>query len=111
MDTGKNSYTDLLIVGAGPTGLMAATWASQYKILARIVDKNSGRVSRGYADGLQCRTMEILDSFGLADRIRKEGFHDIEICSWVGSKYSKADAGTNPSQRILIMAIAYKGLK
>ena len=83
MEAGKVSYTDLLIIGAGPAGLMAAAWASRYKISARIIDKSSARVSRGHADGLQCRTMEILDSFGLADRIRKEGFHDHEICSWV----------------------------
>ena len=83
METGNLAYTDLLIVGAGPAGLMAAAWASQYNISARIIDKKNARVSRGHADGLQCRTMEILDSFGLADQIRKEGFHDIEICSWV----------------------------
>ena len=83
MEASKISYTDLLIIGAGPAGLMAAAWASRYNISARIIDKKGARVNRGHADGLQCRTMEILDSFGLADRIRREGFHDIEICSWV----------------------------
>lgn len=86
MEADKVSYTDLLIVGAGPAGLMAAAWASQYNISARIIDKKNTRVTRGHADGLQCRTMEILDSFGLVDQIRKKGFHCIEICSWVGPK-------------------------
>ena len=86
MEAGNIAYTDLLIVGAGPAGLMAAAWASRYNISARIIDKKDSRVSRGHADGLQCRTMEILDSFGLADHIRKEGFHDIEMCSWVSLK-------------------------
>ena len=110
MEAGKTSYTDLLIVGAGPAGLMAAAWASRYKVSARIIDKNSARVNRGHADGLQCRTMEILDSFGLADRIRKEGFHDIEICSWVSPKYS-SDARADSPHRTLLKTAAYKGLK
>ncbi|MCJ1245589.1 hypothetical protein MMC30_002793 [Trapelia coarctata] len=76
------SHTDLLIVGAGPSGLMAAAWAAQYEISTRIVDKNDAPVTKGRADGLQARTLEIFDSFGLADQVWKKGFHDIEICTW-----------------------------
>ena len=110
METGKVSHTDLLIVGAGPAGLMAAAWASRYKISARIIDKSSARVSRGHADGLQCRTMEILDSFGLAYRIRKEGFHDHEICFWVSVRddYFVKNAGKlTLSVRIRLEKTAY----
>jgi len=77
------SHVDLLIIGAGPAGLVAAAWASRYKISCRIVDRNASRVATGHADGLQPRTVEILDSFGIADRPLKEGYHVIEICSWV----------------------------
>lgn len=77
------SYTDLLIIGAGPAGMMAAAWASQYPISTRIVDKNKARATKGQADGLQARTLEIFDSFGVADGVWRKGFHDIEICTWV----------------------------
>jgi hypothetical protein len=49
--------------------LMAANWMS--------------KIFNGQADGLQCRTLEILDSFGFADRVWKESNHMIEICLWV----------------------------
>ncbi|KAL8919408.1 MAG: hypothetical protein Q9208_006786 [Pyrenodesmia sp. 3 TL-2023] len=61
---------------------MAATWATRYGISCRIVDKKEARVQTGHADGLQPRTLEILDSFGIVDRPLKEGFHVREICSW-----------------------------
>lgn len=66
---------DLLIIGAGPTGLMAATWAARCGLHARIIDKRGSKVFHGQADGLQCRSLEIFDSFGFADRVWKEANH------------------------------------
>lgn len=48
----------------------------------RIVDKRGTKIFSGQADGLQCRTLEILDSFGFADRVWKESNHMLEICFW-----------------------------
>jgi len=84
MELPKSSHTDLLIIGAGPAGLMAAAWASKFNISARIMDDKPSRIQNGHADGLTCRTMEILDSFGLAETVVKESFHDIQMRSWVG---------------------------
>lgn len=78
------NFVDLLIIGAGPAGLMAAAWASQYNMSTRIIDKNQAPMAKGQADGLQARTLEIFDSFGVVDRVWKEGFHDIELNTWVG---------------------------
>lgn len=77
---------DLLIVGAGPAGLLAACWASQYPISARIIDKHTSRKSTGHADGIHSRTLEILDSFGIADRITRLGAQEVEMCYWVGQR-------------------------
>ncbi|KAK5127925.1 hypothetical protein LTR85_005042 [Meristemomyces frigidus] len=77
-----DSYVDLLIVGAGPAGLMLAAWASQYDIHTRIIDEKSARVQTGQADGLHSRSLEIFDSFGLAETFLKGAFHVNEICSW-----------------------------
>ena len=78
----EESRCDLLIVGAGPAGLMAATWAARCGIHARVLDKRGSKISNGHADGLQCRSLEIFDSFGFADRIWKESNHMLEICLW-----------------------------
>lgn len=80
---GDETYVDLLIVGAGPAGLMAALWASRYNIKARIIDSKASRTQTGHADGLHSRTVEILDSFGIAHEFTARACRVNEICSWV----------------------------
>jgi phenol 2-monooxygenase len=45
------SEVDVLIVGAGPAGLMMALWMARLGIKARIVDKRTAKVFSGQADG------------------------------------------------------------
>lgn len=79
----RSPTVDVLIVGAGPSGLMAACWAAKYDISVRVIDQKPGRTPTGHADGLQSRTLEILDSFGLVELILKQGVADVESCYWV----------------------------
>ncbi|RBR27018.1 uncharacterized protein FIESC28_00286 [Fusarium coffeatum] len=78
----NENKVDVLIVGAGPAGLMAAAWMAHCGINARIIDKRNTKIFCGQADGLQCRSLEIFDSLGFADRVWKEANHMIEICMW-----------------------------
>jgi len=81
----STSEVDLLIIGAGPAGLMAAAWASSCKLNARIIDEKDARVRTGQADGLHCRTLEIMDSFGspsIAHEILGQACVIKEISSW-----------------------------
>lgn len=48
-------------------------------IKTRIIDKRNAKVFSGQADGLQCRSLEIFDSLGFADRAWKEANHMIEV--------------------------------
>lgn len=82
MATPTESNVDVLIIGAGPAGLMMATWLAKCGVHARIVDKRGTKIFNGQADGLQCRTLEIFDSLGFGDRAWKEANHMIEICLW-----------------------------
>ncbi|KAJ5181827.1 hypothetical protein N7449_011974 [Penicillium cf. viridicatum] len=81
---GDTVRTDVLIVGAGPAGLMAAAWMAQMGVQAMIIDQKSHHTRCGRADGLESRTLEILDSFGLADRVWAEANHTVEIALWPG---------------------------
>ncbi|KAJ9496598.1 hypothetical protein H2202_007970 [Exophiala xenobiotica] len=101
-DTGpedqRTSYTDLLIVGAGPAGLTLAAWAGRFGLKARIIDDKATQVYHGRADGLHPRTVEILDSFGIATSITDKAQPIREICSWNPSE--KDETRIERSQRI-----------
>ncbi|KAH8110740.1 FAD binding domain-containing protein [Phellopilus nigrolimitatus] len=71
----KESSVDVLIIGAGPAGLMAATALSKAGVTVRIIDNRFKRVEVGQADGIQPRTIEVFKSYGLADRLIEEGNH------------------------------------
>ncbi|KAH0034894.1 phenol 2-monooxygenase, partial [Aureobasidium melanogenum] len=81
-DEPKESIVDVLIIGAGPAGLMMTEWMAKCSISARTIDKRGTKIFNGQADGLQCRTLEIFDSFDFADRAWKESNHMLEICLW-----------------------------
>lgn len=36
----------------------------------------------GQADGVQCRTVEVFESFGLSEQLLKEGYHVLEVAFW-----------------------------
>jgi 2-polyprenyl-6-methoxyphenol hydroxylase-like FAD-dependent oxidoreductase len=58
--------TEVLIVGAGPTGLALALWLARLGVGVRIVDRapSPGMAARAFA--LQARTLELYDRLGLA---------------------------------------------
>lgn len=62
---------------------MAALWMAQLGIQTRIIDKRGNRVLNGHADGFHARTLEILDSFGIADFINKTSASALDWCAWV----------------------------
>ncbi len=67
------STTDVLIVGAGPTGLTAATLLARYGVNFRIVDKNERPAQKSKALGVQARTLELWDKLGMAEGAVERG--------------------------------------
>src|SRR6266699_1810621 len=65
--------TDILIVGAGPTGLSLACQLVRYDVDFLIVEKNEGVTPYSKAIGVQARTLEIYEQLGLAQRAVEEG--------------------------------------
>lgn len=68
-----NNRIDVLIVGAGPTGLTAAGILARYGIHFRIIDKSAGPAIESRAIGVQARTLELWDKLGLADSAIRDG--------------------------------------
>ena len=65
--------TDVLIVGAGPTGLTLALWLKRLGISIRIIDRRPkpGETSRALA--VQARTLEFHRQIGIVDDIIDAG--------------------------------------
>ncbi|KAF9465800.1 FAD binding domain-containing protein [Collybia nuda] len=65
----STSETDVLVIGAGPAGLMAAQALARLGIKVIVVERRSPGDTYGNADGLQPRTLEIWQSYGILDDI------------------------------------------
>src|SRR5215472_9223383 len=75
--------SDVLIVGAGPTGLVLALWLSRLGIKARIIDKTAepGTTSRALA--VHARTLELYRQLDLADAVIERGHKVPAVNLWV----------------------------
>jgi phenol 2-monooxygenase len=83
---------DVLIVGSGPAGMLAAAQLSQFpNVTTRMVERRPGRLVIGQADGIQARSVETFQAFGFAERIIAEAYRITEMAFW------KPDA-TDPSR-------------
>ncbi|MBB3053167.1 phenol 2-monooxygenase [Prauserella isguenensis] len=74
---------DVLIVGSGPAGMVAAAQLAQFpNIVTRVVERRPGRLEVGQADGIQARSVETFQAFGFAGRITEEAYRITEMCFW-----------------------------
>ncbi|MCO5162040.1 MAG: FAD-binding monooxygenase [Mesorhizobium sp.] len=74
---------DVLIVGCGPAGLtLAAMLSASPGIRTRIVERKSGPIEKGQADGISCRSMEMFNAFGFADKVMRQGYQVNETTFW-----------------------------
>jgi 2-polyprenyl-6-methoxyphenol hydroxylase-like FAD-dependent oxidoreductase len=100
--------TDVLIIGAGPTGLVLALWLTTLGVRVRIVDKTSepGTTSRALA--VQARTLEFYQQIGLADVVVASGRLMSAINLWSAGKqvahavFGDMGAGISPFPYALI---------
>ena len=65
--------TDVLIVGAGPTGLTLAASLLLKGVSVMIVDRQSEGANTSRAAGVNARTLEVLDGLDVTRRLLKEG--------------------------------------
>ena len=83
---------DVLIVGCGPAGLTLATQLAAFPdIRTVIVEQKPGPLQLGQADGIACRTMEMFEAFGFAERVLKEACWVNETTFWKPDDAEGAD--------------------
>src|SRR5262249_17150622 len=86
MPGSTNAETDVLIIGAGPTGLVLALWLTHFGVRVRIIDKTDepGTTSRALA--VQARTLELYDQLGLGKTVVERSRAALAANLWVAGK-------------------------
>src|SRR5258706_2267319 len=86
--------TDVLIVGAGPTGLMLANQLGRRGVRTLIMDRHAGPSLQTRALGVQARTMEIYSQLGIVDRALELGKRGTGANIWAqGRKMARVPLG------------------
>jgi 2-polyprenyl-6-methoxyphenol hydroxylase-like FAD-dependent oxidoreductase len=79
-------FTDVLIVGAGPTGLMLANQLGRRGIRPTIIDRHGGPAEQSRAMAVHARTLEIYSKLGIADRAVELGKPGNGANMWSGGR-------------------------
>ena len=100
---------EVLIAGAGPTGLMLALWLTRRGINVRVVDPKSGPTRETRAIAVQARTLEFYDQLGLGEEALARGRDFAELSVWTkGHRRATIDlhglgAGRTPHPNLYIL--------
>src|SRR5690242_6679 len=93
--------SDVLVVGAGPTGLMLANQLVRRGVRPMIIDRHSGPAQQTRAMAVQARTMEIYASMGIVERALALGIPGNAANMWANGRLTAriplGDIGRNMS--------------
>lgn len=70
---------EVLIVGAGPTGLALALQLAAFGVRPRLIDRNTERVHESRALAIQPRTLEVLTGIGVTESLVAAGNRAVQL--------------------------------
>src|ERR1700693_2069109 len=73
MAMNETTAVDVLVVGAGPTGLMLASWLNSFGVRTRVVDRLIDRAHESRALVVHARSLEIFRDLGIEDKLVRRG--------------------------------------
>lgn len=79
---------DVLIVGAGPTGLMLANQLARHGVRMMVIDRHSGPAQQSRAMAVQARTLEIYAKMGIIDEALALGEKATGANMWANGRWT-----------------------
>jgi 2-polyprenyl-6-methoxyphenol hydroxylase-like FAD-dependent oxidoreductase len=76
------SATEVLIAGAGPSGLVLAMWLTRLGVAVRIVDRTAGPGTTSRALAVQARTLELYEQLDLTHALLERGHKVPAVNLW-----------------------------
>ncbi|MCD7111808.1 FAD-dependent oxidoreductase [Rhizobium sp. DKSPLA3] len=93
---------DVLIVGAGPTGMVLALWLTKQGVRVRMIDRNTGPGTTSRAMAVQARTLELYRQLDMADAVIAAGMETASMNMWARGQrrahVSLGEAGEDVTQ-------------
>src|ERR1017187_10530685 len=86
MNPPSNRTVEVLITGAGPTGLVLAVWLTRLRVRVRIVEKLAAPETTSRAIGVQARTLEFYRQIVFADKLIAHGRKAPATNLWVDGR-------------------------
>jgi len=91
---GRPSQADVLIAGAGPTGLVLALWLTKLGVRVRLIDKAAQTSTTSRALAVQARTLEFYEQVGLSQAVVDRGHPVSAINLWAkGARAARVPLG------------------
>jgi 2-polyprenyl-6-methoxyphenol hydroxylase-like FAD-dependent oxidoreductase len=104
---GQGTDVDVLVVGAGPTGLMLAGECLRHGLSVRVIDTSTGPVKESRAIVVHARTLEILDDLGVGDAFVAKGKKLVGATLWAaGEPIVRADFDELETKHPYILSIS-----
>ena len=77
---------DVLVAGAGPTGLMLANWLARLGVDVVVADTKDGPTVQSRALVVQARSIEIYDQLGIADEVLRQARRAVALAPGFGPR-------------------------
>jgi 2-polyprenyl-6-methoxyphenol hydroxylase-like FAD-dependent oxidoreductase len=108
----RGHESEVLIVGAGPVGMLTALLLRQKGVDVRIIDQHSRTAAKSYACGLHPHSLELLDRSGLAYDVIKQGRRIDSIGFYRGNdRVSQLNLAELPSKFPFVIVLEQSALE